>query len=1195
MTLRAESAGALVILGMHRSGTSLVAQACAAAGISPGPEEGLLSAQEDNPEGFFENRQLVECNDELLASVGSSWFRPPSPGSALATADVGESRLSDVLAHIAGGVEGSFFLKDPRLCLTWPAWKKSLANARFLFVYRSPLAVARSLARRNAFPLQYGLALWEIYNRRALAVLAGAPEGVTVSYDQLFRGEVALEAVLEEVAVLGLPCAPGAAAAVFKAERSHFRPVAEAEDSDWPLLTDSQVRLHRFCERLCRAETRASAFGPDCAETLEDEARVLARIGDYARALEPLADIVATKNERDDAVLQKDRAMESLHQLEADHTALSTAHEHEKRLHETAASTLKTLEADHAALAKSHAGEVARHQSLQAAHTKVQQELAERGQELLAVHAQRERLEDELRVSSEKADYLFFALTESFRALIAFEQSTLATVQRYARRAYRLVTLQRGRNSAYEDVLERAHEHFSEFDLALPEPRPNKLSMARDVLAYVLRNPAGSARSFSWARLRRAAQVFFGSSADELSVWVQARFPDTETGATGFDPAALDPGLDALELEFPATPNPRVSIIIPVFNDYRVTVNCLRAIHEHTPEPAYEVILGDDCSTDLTKTIGERIRGLSVSRTPENLRFLRNCNLAAESARGDILVFLNNDTAVTPGWLDALLEPFADAGVGITGPKLLFADGSLQEAGGLIWRDASGWNFGRGDDPDKPAFTYRREVDYVSGACLAIRRDLWAELRGFDERFAPAYYEDADLCFAARAAGYRVIYQPHSVVYHFEGVSNGTDLESGVKQHQVTNQAVFRDKWQAILDAEHFPNGEAVIAARDRSRGKPCVLVIDHYVPHYDRDAGGRSTYMYLKVLLELGCRVQFMGANFFPHAPYTRELQSLGIEVLVGESIARHLDRWLAEHAPFIDHVFLHRPHVAEQFLPHLERLRPRPMLHYVGHDLHYLRFEREAALKDDEDLRREGKRWEKRELAVCDRCDRVYYFSDVELEALEARVAPAKLRRLPLYAMALEPLPPYAPSCPQELLFVGGYNHPPNVDAATWLARDILPLVRREMPGAHLHLVGSNPTPAVLDLAGAAVTVHGYVSDAALTALYRKIGAAVVPLQYGAGVKGKVIEAIAHHVPLVTTDIGAEGIPDAEEVMWIENTTEAIARRIAGILSGAESVGARLDGHEAWLSRHFDREQAADCLREAIPGLGASGNPEA
>jgi GT2 family glycosyltransferase len=618
-------------------------------------------------------------------------------------------------------------------------------------------------------------------------------------------------------------------------------------------------------------------------------------------------------------------------------------------------------------------------------------------------------------------------------------------------------------------------------------------------------------------------------------------------------------------------------------------MNCLQSVYRFRSDIPLEIILADDCSSDLTASITDRVAGIRVARTSQNQRFLRNCNQAAELAKGQYILFLNNDTAVTDGWLDALLAPFADPGVGITGPKLLFADGKLQEAGGIIWRDASGWNFGRADDPEKPAYNYLRDVDYVSGAALCIRSELWRLLGGFDDRFAPAYYEDADICFSARAAGYRVVYQPQSVVYHFEGVSNGTDLNSGVKQHQVTNQSVFLEKWRLELEKNHFPNAEHVIHARDRSRSKPCVLVIDHYVPHHDKDAGGRSTYMYIKLLLELGCRVQFMGANFFPHQPYTGSLQALGVEVLVGESIARHLDSWLDEHAPYIDEIFLHRPHVAEQFLPHLERMKPRPPISFFGHDLHHLRIEREAALKDDDALRRDARQWQKRELAVFKRVDRVYYFSDVEVEALKDLVSERKLRRIPLYAMRLGDLPDFAPEAPREIVFVGGYNHPPNVDAALWLAEEILPAVREVVPDVHLHLVGSNPPTDVLGLACESITVHGYVSDEALEALYRRVAAVVVPLRYGAGVKGKLIEAIANHVPVVTTDIGVEGILDAETVMWVENTASAIAAQVSALLTGSESPATKLERHAAWLHKYFDSACAADALRADIPALAA------
>ena len=388
-----------------------------------------------------------------------------------------------------------------------------------------------------------------------------------------------------------------------------------------------------------------------------------------------------------------------------------------------------------------------------------------------------------------------------------------------------------------------------------------------------------------------------------------------------------------------------------------------------------------------------------------------------------------------------------------------------------------------------------------------------------------------------------------------------------------------------MLAREHFPNAEHVIWARDRSRNKPCVLFIDHYVPHYDKDAGSRSTFMYVKLLIAMGYRVQFMGANFFAHAPYTQELQQLGVEVLVGESIARNLDAWLAEHAPYINQIFLHRPHVAEQFLPHLKKLPACPPINFVGHDLHYLRIGREAEVLGDPSLQKSADSWRQREYAVFDQVDRIYYFSQAETDEIARHRPDLQLRTIPLHALEEKPLPAYAPRRPGHMLFVGGFNHPPNVDAARWFVEDILPRVSAAVPDCHLHLVGSNPNSAVKALAGANVTVHGYVDDAVLESLYRDVGLAVVPLRYGAGVKGKVLEAVQHNVPLVTTTIGAEGIPDADEVLWIADEADAVADAVIAILDGSADTGERMARYAGWLAQHFSRgrAEALGLIREA------------
>lgn len=1147
----------LSILGMHRSGTSLVARCCHEAGIFGGEPEAMLESQADNPLGFYERRDLVAANDALLEAAGSHWFEPP-PGALAAINAEQRPHCDTVLTALgAAGADRAAFIKDPRLCLTWPAWRSLAAADRhiIIYVYREPLAVARSLWTRHGFPLAFGLLLWEHYNRLALETLRDE-EHLCISYAQMASDPDALTRLLERLRELDVPCNPAAGAALFNPSMQHARPVDQAGAA---LQSFEQTLLADHCEALCAGGPLLPLPAPTTS--------LHHKIRDFAAALAPLSDALETRQRlsearalSDERTAERDQLLGEWKTLNAAHDELADAHEREVESHRDTIAQRDALHDEHNALYEQYNTLVEDREALKA-------ELASRLSELAEL--------------TDKTDYLFHELSQTYTHLLGYEQSSLARVNRWVTRAYKLATGQRRENSRYDDVLANARQHMTDHALEMPPSRPGKLAMLGNVARYMASNPAGSLRSLSWPRMRRGLSVFFGSSAADLQVWIDARFPEQAMARMALDPGALSPGLDNLELEFPSAGSPRVSIVVPVYNDYRVTVHCLQSVLRHTAAGQYEVIVADDGSSDLTATIEARLKGIEVVRGG-NLGFLRNCNRAAARARGEFVLLLNNDTAVTAGWLEALLEVFDDPAVGAAGPKLLFANGALQEAGGIMWRDGSAWNFGRMDDAGKPAYNYVKDVDYISGACLMVRHSLWQQLGGFDERFVPAYYEDADICFAVRESGYRVLYQPASSVFHFEGVSNGTDLTAGVKQHQVTNQQVFADKWQAVLERDHYPNAEHVIWARDRSANRPCVLFIDHYVPHYDKDAGSRSTFMYVKLLLAMGYRVQFMGANFFAHAPYTLDLQQHGVEVLVGESIARGLDAWLGEHAPYINQIFLHRPHVAEQFLPHLKKLTACPPINFVGHDLHYLRIGREAEVLGDPALHKSADSWRQREYAVFDQVDRIYYFSQAETDEIASHRPDLALRTIPLHALEEKSLPDYAPTQPQHLLFVGGFNHPPNVDAARWFVEDILPRVRATVPGCHFHLVGSNPNSVVKALASDHVTVHGYVDDAALEALYREVGLAVVPLRYGAGVKGKVLEAVQHNVPLVTSTIGAEGIPDADVVMWIADEADAIADAVTGILDGSADVTGRMARYSDWLAQHFSRRRAEALLRD-------------
>ena len=250
---------------------------------------------------------------------------------------------------------------------------------------------------------------------------------------------------------------------------------------------------------------------------------------------------------------------------------------------------------------------------------------------------------------------------------------------------------------------------------------------------------------------------------------------------------------DFKKLVFNKMVDPQVSIIVPVYNQIHYTYACLKSILENTRDVTYEIIIANDCSTDITSKIDKFVENINVITTEKNLRFLLNCNNAAKYAKGKYILFLNNDTQVQENWLEPLVSLIEkDDSIGMVGSKLVYPDGRLQEAGGIIWSDASGWNYGRLSNPQDSEYSYVKECDYISGAAMMIKHSLWKEIGGFDERFAPAYYEDTDLAFEVRKHGYKVMLQPASIVVHFEGISNGTDITSGQKLYQVKNSEKFK-------------------------------------------------------------------------------------------------------------------------------------------------------------------------------------------------------------------------------------------------------------------------------------------------------------------------------------------------------------------------------------------------------------------
>ena len=575
--------------------------------------------------------------------------------------------------------------------------------------------------------------------------------------------------------------------------------------------------------------------------------------------------------------------------------------------------------------------------------------------------------------------------------------------------------------------------------------------------------------------------------------------------------------------------DPLVTIVIPVGNQSIHTFTCLRAIRGQTTGVDYEVLLVADGADDETTTVLEQARGIRVIRYARNEDFAAACRSAAAEARGRYLVFLHDDTVVCQGWLSALLDAFhTDPQAGLVGAKLLSPDGKLLEAGGIVGQDGSAWNFGKTDDPHRPQYNYMRQVDYCSAACMAIARDLFLSGGGFDPRFSLASYQDADLAFRVRGMGKKVLYQPKAEVVHLEEAAAGAGPSVGGERYQAINQETFREKWSGVL-TDHQRRGTETWKEPDRYvRGR--VLVIDWTVPGIDRDSASIRLFNILERLRELGYKVTLIPDDLVPASPYAGRLQSTGVEVLFAPYIA-DIRSFLKANASRYDVILLSRVDVGGKYIETVKRSAPNSFIIFDTEHLHFVRIQREAALRGDEEMLRQAEDVRRRECTVASLADLTLVVSAAERETLLHQLPGAKVEVLSNIHEAHGSSRPF--KARRDIMFIGRLAHPQNEDAVSYFLDAIWPAVRSEVPEARFFVVGESPPDDKQWSREANVVVTGWVPDAA--EFFHHCRLSVVPLRFGAGVKGKITQSMSYGVPVVATPVAVEGmhLVDGESVL--------------------------------------------------------------
>ena len=550
-------------------------------------------------------------------------------------------------------------------------------------------------------------------------------------------------------------------------------------------------------------------------------------------------------------------------------------------------------------------------------------------------------------------------------------------------------------------------------------------------------------------------------------------------------------------------------------------------------------------------------------------------NAAARRARGRYLAVLNGVQEVSEGWLATLIAPFetgtaTGAPIGLTGAMLIDDAVRLVAAGAALQDDGALAVVGRGANPHEPRYAYRRVVEALPLAGLVTRTDLWRELGGLAEatdqptggRMA-SDLTGGDFALRASDAGHASLYCADAVIVGAAQPGGGEDV------------AAFRRRF-----AGHRPTP---VERRHDPAARARVLFVLLEIPRTDVDAASVAAVEEIRLIQALGGRVTLVPRNmeFLPR--YADQMQAMGVEVLHAP-FHLSMDDVLSARGSEFDAIYVTRFQVAEALLPAVRKYAPQAKLLLNLADLHFLRQMRAAALSQDAEALRAAEGVRAREVAVMRQADVVLSYSDVEASVAFSHAGPrVPIAKVPWVKRPREEVAGFAER--KGCCFLGNFRHPPNAEAVRWFAHEVAPLIRARREDVVLTVYGAYAEETLGTLAG--VEVAGHASD--LEAMFDAHRLFVAPLRSGAGVKGKVFEAMSSGIATILSPVAAEGIAvrDGVEALICEDGA-AFAEAILATHDDEARWSALTDAARALLRERYEFASGLKAMRAAFGAAG-------